>query len=488
MKRKQTAFDYVYRDLCEQMQVGRLACGDTLASMSQLCELYHVGIRTIKDVMRALREDGYIRTEERKPAVVIYQRSEERRDAAVQAALRQRTSILQVYETMALLLPQMAALSAAACDDGKMEEWVRRFRNFDKKDAERRKKLTAAFLYFLMEHSGNLLFRDLYATYELYAKIPLFLDGEKFESRVVRYNGFRSLTGMVEALLARDGGEIVSQFSTLYAAIVATVRSLLEELAAEHPDVPEDPEPGFAWNAQRGRDHFYLQIARDLMDKIGAGVYPEETYLPAEAALASAYGVCVATVRNALAMLNALGFAKTCNAKGTRVIRLEEQAVARCLRDRALKRDALLYLSALQLMAVAAPAAAEQALPAAREAALRELPGRLADPAWIPLDAVTRCIAAHQPLAPLGTILRELCGFNLWGYYGVLHRDGLVQDAVLAERSREAALALCGGDARRAADCLGFCYRRMLASAQAFLVRCGLPEAGILAVPEESRP
>ena len=84
IKNKQTLFDYVYSDLCGQIKIGRLSYGDKLPSISQLCELYHVGIRTVKDVLSALRKDGYIRTEERKAATVIYNRDNMDRHFAVQ--------------------------------------------------------------------------------------------------------------------------------------------------------------------------------------------------------------------------------------------------------------------------------------------------------------------------------------------------------------------------------------------------------------------
>lgn len=75
MKQKQTLFNYVYQNLKEQILSGRLQHGEKLPSMSRLCEFYHVGIRTVKDVLLRLKEEGYIQTEERKAAVVIYRQA-----------------------------------------------------------------------------------------------------------------------------------------------------------------------------------------------------------------------------------------------------------------------------------------------------------------------------------------------------------------------------------------------------------------------------
>ncbi|MDO4269754.1 MAG: GntR family transcriptional regulator [Eubacteriales bacterium] len=483
MKDKQTSFDYVYRDLREQIEIGRLEFGDALASMSQLCELYHVGVRTIKDVLCALKADGYIRTEERKHTVVTFRRGDRQQASAVDAALRQRTSILQLYQTMALLLPPVFALSSMACSDEKMREWAKAFRNYDKKDAGKRKKLMASFLYFLLESSGNLLLRDLYSNYELYAKIPLFSNLEEFESSVVRHNEFGSLTWLAEALLEKNGAQIAHRFSVMYEAIVSAIGLLMDKFAAEHPNVPEDPSLEFSWNAYRGREHFYLQIARDLIDKIGTGAFPENSYLPSEAALAAQYGVCVSTVRSALSLLNEVGFAKTYNVKGTKVLWQDEQVAARCMKNKALKRDTLMYLSALQLTAVILPAAVRLSAPAIGEQEKAALKRRLEEPGCIPADAIVRCIVEHQPLRPMRTILRELCGLNIWGYYYSFYRSGPPADETLARKCKEAMGYLCAGEVEALAECLFSCYTHILEFVREFLVGCGLSEAALIITP-----
>ena len=72
LEEKRTLYDYLYRNLKEQILNGYFACGERLPSLNELCEMYHVGIRTAKDVIRALKEEGLIKTEERKPSYVTY--------------------------------------------------------------------------------------------------------------------------------------------------------------------------------------------------------------------------------------------------------------------------------------------------------------------------------------------------------------------------------------------------------------------------------
>lgn len=72
--KKKTLHDYLYENLKEQIQTGYYKYGEALPSMNQLCETYHVGIRTVRDVLSDLRDQGMIRTEERRPAVIVYRK------------------------------------------------------------------------------------------------------------------------------------------------------------------------------------------------------------------------------------------------------------------------------------------------------------------------------------------------------------------------------------------------------------------------------
>ena len=61
MKRKKTLHDYLYENLREQIETGYYKYGEALPSMNRLCETYHVGIRTVRDVLSELRDQGMIK-------------------------------------------------------------------------------------------------------------------------------------------------------------------------------------------------------------------------------------------------------------------------------------------------------------------------------------------------------------------------------------------------------------------------------------------
>ena len=116
--------------------------------------------------------------------------------------------------------------------------------------------------------------------------------------------------------------------------------------------IMDDPDC-YTWSAEQGRDHYYMQITRDLIDKIGTGYYKDRSFLPPEAALAEEYQVSVSTIRKALAVLNKTGFCQTYNVRGTQVTLFNDDATLQCMKNKVFKKDTLLYLSGLQFMAIA---------------------------------------------------------------------------------------------------------------------------------------
>ena len=107
MEQKRTLFDYLYQNLREQILTGILPYGAHLPSITQLCDIYNVGVRTSKDVVKALKKEGLIHTEQRRPSIVIYRHPQTGTDNPVYAVLGQRSSILTVYQTMSILMPPL---------------------------------------------------------------------------------------------------------------------------------------------------------------------------------------------------------------------------------------------------------------------------------------------------------------------------------------------------------------------------------------------
>lgn len=136
MKDKTTLFEYLYENLKEQIISGRIKCGERLPSMNSVCEQYNIGIRTVKDVFRALSNDGYIKTEERKSAVVIYSNNKDSQELAVKYVLERKTFIVEVYKTMSLLMPELFCFSSQVCGQKYLNFWEKTLNRSKKKDTQ----------------------------------------------------------------------------------------------------------------------------------------------------------------------------------------------------------------------------------------------------------------------------------------------------------------------------------------------------------------
>ena len=104
----------------------------------------------------------------------------------------------------------------------------------------------------------------------------------------------------------------------------------LADTCSRHPSAAEEREDMFHWHIQPGRDHYYMQITRSLIDQIGLGLYGDGDFLPPEAVLAEQYKVSVSTIRKAITMLNKTGFCQTYNVKGTQVTLFNDNATQPC--------------------------------------------------------------------------------------------------------------------------------------------------------------
>lgn len=174
MQVKETLFEYLYRNLREQIISGQLPYGSRMPSITRLSELYHVGIRTVRDVLQRLKEEGYIQTEERKPILVAYkQSSREQKEAMITYLLEHKQSILDVYATMTLLMPQILTFCTQVSTDYMLEQWSRTLHANAHKPMNSRWKTLLRFFYALLDQTHNLFFRDLFSSLELYSR-PLY--------------------------------------------------------------------------------------------------------------------------------------------------------------------------------------------------------------------------------------------------------------------------------------------------------------------------
>ena len=212
---------------------------------------------------------------------------------------------------------------------------------------------------------------------------------------------------LLAALQSNDYQLVNKRFNDMYLSFSVSVNKYIRKVYKKYQQA-EIPEPvyDYNWSAEKGRDHYYTQIARDLIDKIAASIYEPGTLLPYEAVLARNYKVSISTIRKSLALLNEIGFAETINTKGT-IVRLPPTFItANCMQNERYKKDTLIYLSALQLMSViikpVAVAAADRIDPQTQKAWRSEF----GQPGKVPLALIVNSLIELTELQPLRAILQ----------------------------------------------------------------------------------
>ena len=484
MEEKQTLYSYLHRTLREQIITGYLPHGAALPSIQRLSEMYHVGIRTVRDALDALRREGLICTQERRVATVSYRwPAGDGGESFDRSALENKSSILAVYKTMAALIPGLLAVSARSCSRVELSERCKPLVRAGKGGPEEKWRTVSALLCHLLDASQNPLFRDVYTHLEMYSRTPYFLEQKRFRTLIADYNDYQDTLWAISALQEGEPEKIIHRFSAVFHSTADAVRVYLDEVSSRYPAAVENRDGVFSWNAERGRGHYYMQITRDLIDKIAAGVYREGAFLPSEAALAQHYKVSVSTIRNALTSLCRLGFGQTFNGRGTQIIRQDNQAIFQCMKNKAYKKDTLLCLSGLQFMIVAIGPAARLAFPRIGPDKQVQLLDKIKAAGEIPLEQIQRGIIDALPLQPLRLILQEVSRSFLWSYYFSFFSRNGQSSKQLNRESLDAFRRLQTGDQEGFSRRLCLCYDHIFRLMRDFMAVCGLPEAARLISP-----
>ncbi|WP_417067376.1 FadR/GntR family transcriptional regulator [Gordonibacter pamelaeae] len=236
MERKTTLFEYVYGDLVREITGGALRPGDTLPSMGELGKRYRVGARTVRDVLKALKDDGYIATEERRRATVAFRSSDDDVERAARSLLARRDELLACYRTLELVMPPLYAFAARHC---RADELAALGRALERADVENRSgdwrlSRSSLVLHELLDKAGNPLFSECYAGLERASAVPA-LPG--FADPYVRATeeSDNLLGWMFASLSGDDPAEVQRRFGLLYRGTAEYVERYLDELDAAYP-------------------------------------------------------------------------------------------------------------------------------------------------------------------------------------------------------------------------------------------------------------
>ena len=473
METKDTKFSYVYNHLKEQIVSGRLGPGSRLPSSRRLCEEFHVGIRTITDVLNALKEEKFIEIQPRRAPVVSF--TKEGRDGSSPALviLSQRDQLLQVYETMIMVMPPLLAFSSREFSLESLPCYEQYQRNLQKKMSSGNWRLISSIYHAALENSGNPLFCDLYSKFEFYGQLGFFVDELPNFTGISLRNYFSGDFGYLANVLGTsDATQKYRQLKDIYQKVYSSVSDSLAQLQNLFSGsfIPADINTGFSWNPDRGRDYYYMRIVQDLENKIGTGVYPYDSFLPHEAKLAKQYGVSVSTVRKALSVLEQRGLSQTLNAKGTKILVPDDSGVPRRLQNKEIRRAIMRYLYSLQFMALIIRPSVLRAAPLFRDSDVEFLDKKSESRDVVFFENILSYLIERMDLHPMRAILTEANRLTHWGYYLTLYPHKNKAYDILNQLSRSAYRHFRNGDLEGLANGLADSYCHILKAVQNYMM------------------
>ena len=196
---------------------------------------------------------------------------------------------------------------------------------------------------------------------------------------------------------------------------------MIENYLEDMPPLPEDmnQEP-FYWEPQKGRTRYCDMVAIDLICKINQGIYPVGTLLPHIAVIADTYHISEITARRTIMLMNKLGVVKTLNGIGTRVIFAGDASIPQKLQDLTLDDNMIIFLEALQFLAITGEAVMAYTFPYISEPLLEDIVHAASIPGHersrvATVGAILQAIVRSCPLAAIREIYSKLTHLLLKG-------------------------------------------------------------------------
>ena len=172
MKRKNTLFNYLHDALVQQITSGKIAYGEKLPALRSLCDMYNVGIRTVRDVMEALMEEGYVASVQRSHIRVVYQIKYDQ-SRQVQEVLNRWDSVVTLIKSLEYMMPHIYAEAAPFCDDALIENCRCDIAGIDHLSTKEQWRNSRIALQRMTAVYHNSLLQDLCIHFDLYAQITI---------------------------------------------------------------------------------------------------------------------------------------------------------------------------------------------------------------------------------------------------------------------------------------------------------------------------
>lgn len=419
MKIETNLYEIIYQSILTQLYSGVLRCGQQLPSQKELCAQYHVGITTVRRVIRMLENDGFISSSSGRRAVVCYQESD---TSYISSLLQRKESILDMYGGLELLMTALYIQAVKQCTD-----FSPLYRMLPETDS----KMKAADIYNhvcsfftqLLTPYQNSIILDLHTDMVHFCRIPSLpesipgnLSGNPFGAGL--YTGKPGLHSALSLMEQGKTAELRSWLEQTYRDARQKTENYLNNLETLYP---EHNTTSYQWYAWKERMNLYTIVARDLYQRISAGEFQNRPYLPSVPELMRTYGISKSTASSAAALLSDTGLVTALDKKGM-ILRKNAEWPAVRLDPEVISDHLFLFLCVLQILAVCAEPLflASVSGPNGSEANLTIKKWRLhpdMQPAYHIVHRLLDFLKLHAPYNCLQSILSQFDNILIWGHY-----------------------------------------------------------------------
>lgn len=404
MEKNNELNELIYEYYKSRILFGIYRYGEQLKSIPQICTSFRVARNTVQIAFSRLEAEGYIKTEKRKVARVVYQGSEElfRENVVTYFALR-RDGILDVQFNGNLIFTSI---------------WEKGLQNL-RSDLQNNTSTGGANTEEKAVSEPIRLYVDVLNTFHNELLLGLFWQNMTYISYFYPPRNDRKANYAVEDLLSAETADRLKQetdayYLNIYLDIVDFIETHCETYPLDH-----EAQIPFTWTIYRQRPQVRYTLASTIIREILWDVYPVGSYLPSLPKMAERYQVSLITVRRTLEVLNSLGITKTYMGIGTRVCM---EAVDMDIVDRAEIRENLrLHGEAMQVLALTVRSVTRYTVDSVKKDRKKELLQtirRLRDKSnsILCIDVLLNFISSECPSASIREIYGKLRELVAWGY------------------------------------------------------------------------
>ncbi len=402
MEKNNELNELIYEYYKSRILFGIYKYGERLKSIPQICTSFKLARNTVQIALNRLEKDGYIKTEKRKVARVVYQGTEElfRENVVKYFALR-REGILDVQFNGSLIFSSI---------------WEKGLQNLR---LELQNKTGGANTAWKTISEPIRLYVDVLDTFHNELLLGLFWQNMRYISYFYPPKNDRKANYAVEDLLSVETANRLKQetdayYLNIYLDITGFIETNYEKYHLDH-----EVQIPFTWTIYRQRPQMRYTLASTIIREVLWDVYPVGSYLPSLPKMAERYQVSLITVRRTLEVLNSLGITKTYMGVGTKV---SLEAVDIDIMNRPEIRENLrLHGEAMQILALTVRSVTHYTLESAKRERKKELLQtirRLRDKSnsILCIDVLLNFISSECPSASIREIYGKLRELIAWGY------------------------------------------------------------------------